>query len=123
MLGYFSFKKGGGRFTLADVLELIPREMPAMQWPPWGSSQGKYGRVPDSALDDELDLGDEEEAEELHDGDMYAYDNPNRSLGTLPVRAPDAPAPKLPAPSGFAPQPAAEGNLLGDLDDGSKKGH
>lgn len=50
----------------------------------------RYGRVPDSALDDELDLGDEEEAEELHDGDMYSYDNPNRVIGTLPVRSPDS---------------------------------
>lgn len=52
----------------------------------------RYGRLPDTALDDELDLGDEEEAEELHDGDMYSYDNPNRQLGTLPVRINDAQA-------------------------------
>ena len=57
VLGFLTVKKGGGRVTLQDVLDLIPREMPSLSWPPWGSSQGKYGRVPDSALDDELDLG------------------------------------------------------------------
>ena len=44
--------------------------------------------MPDSATDDELDLGDdEEEAEELHDGDLY--DRGNR-LGTLPMRQVDS---------------------------------
>jgi len=41
------------------------------------SSGAQYGRLPDSAIDDELDLGDEEmdeEAEELGDGDAYEDD-------------------------------------------------
>mmetsp|Transcript_24500 Transcript_24500/g.59046 ORF Transcript_24500/g.59046 Transcript_24500/m.59046 type:complete len:828 (+) Transcript_24500:5-2488(+) len=114
VLGYVTLKNRGANLTLHDVLELIPREMPSFTWPPWGSSKGRYGRLPDTALDDEMDLGDEEEAEELHDGDMYAYENPNRPLGTLPVRTPESSAPKLPGPDSHA---AKEGNLLGDLDD------
>ena len=80
-----------------------------------GWSQGyqnvKYrglNTAPDSATDDELDLGDdEEEAEELHDGDLY--DRGNR-LGTLPMRQVDSQVPKLDKP------PAGDdvGDLLGD---------
>ena len=68
--------------------------------------------APDSATDDELDLGDDdEEAEELHDGDL-SYDRGGR-LGTLPMRQVDSQVPKLASPE--------EGNLLGD-EFTSKKG-
>jgi hypothetical protein len=91
----------------------------------FGSGYGnvKYrglNTAPDSATDDELDLGDDdEEAEELHDGDL-SYDRGNR-LGTLPMRNVDSQVPKL-----GAPPAVAEGSLLGDEfthpDAGSKKG-
>ena len=68
--------------------------------------------APDSATDDELDLGDDdEEAEELHDGDL-SYDRGGR-LGTLPMRQVDSQVPKLASPE--------EGSLLGD-EFTSKKG-
>uniref|UniRef100_A0A7S3C5G3 Uncharacterized protein n=1 Tax=Haptolina ericina TaxID=156174 RepID=A0A7S3C5G3_9EUKA len=115
VLGYLTVKSRGERITLQDFIDLIPKEIPqfSLSWPPWQSGP-KYGRVPESALDDDLDLGDEEEAEELHDGDMY--DNPNRPLGTLPVRShSDAQAPRLPLPaSSPPPPPAVEGSLLGE---------
>jgi len=55
-----------------------------------GHSGPSYGRLPDSAVDDELDLGEDElmddEAEELGDGDVYDEERP---LGTLPMRTPE----------------------------------
>ena len=76
-----------------------------------GWSQGyqnvKYrglNSAPDSATDDELDLGDdEEEAEELHDGDLY--DRGNR-LGTLPMRQVDSQV-RMSAACAFAPPPVS----------------
>ena len=93
----------------------------------FGGFGGGYGNVkyrglntaPDSATDDELDLGDDdEEAEELHDGDLY--DRGNR-LGTLPMRQVDSQVPTLGKPPGGGD---LEGNLLGDefTNTGGKKG-
>jgi len=88
----------------------------------FGQSNVKYrglNSAPDSATDDELDLGDDdEEAEELHDGDL-SYDRGNR-LGTLPMRQVESQVPKL-----GKPPATAEGSLLGDEftnPDASKKG-
>ena len=75
-----------------------------------GGGGPKYGALPDSAVDDELDLGEDElmddEAEELHDDDAR--------LNTLP-------------PSQPPPRPGADvGSLIGDdftsPHAGSKKG-
>ena len=81
-----------------------------------GSSHVKYGglgQAPDSAADDELDLGEyDEEAEELRDADALAQSR--GALGTLPVRTmmPDSEVPKLGKPPAGGAH--AEGSLLGE---------
>lgn len=41
ILGYITFKNRGSSLTLQDVLDLIPRELPSLSWPPWGPSRGR----------------------------------------------------------------------------------
>jgi len=124
MFGSAAEVSGGGwsvlllLLLLAAVLAFVTltgrserfRELVQMKTAEW-RSRSKYqslNSAPDSATDDELDLGDdEEEAEELHDGDLY--DRGGR-LGTLPMRNVDAAVPKLDKP----PAGDIEGNLLGD---------
>ena len=79
------------------------------------SRGAKYGRLPDSAGDDELDLGDDEmdeEAEELRDGDVY---DEEERLSTLPSLSTPQRGGSLGAPSS-RPPPAqqTEGSLLGE---------
>merc|ERR1719163_1637532 len=114
---------GGSSERLRDLLPGSLKGLMPSSLGGFGGFGGGYGNVKyrglntalDSATDDELDLGDDdEEAEELHDGDL-SYDRGNR-LGTLPMRNVDSQVPKL-----GAPPAVAEGSLLGD-EFTSKKG-
>jgi len=98
VLGYITMRHRSEHsgLQLADLIDLIPTDRTAVLMClvaiPGGiaaavtwlkdkltgrSGGGQYGRLPDSAIDDELDLGDEEmdeEAEELRDGEAYEDD-------------------------------------------------
>merc|ERR1719274_519858 len=103
--------------SLSEVVPALLASIPITIVPSfmrgWFTSGPKYGRLPDSAMDDELDLGeDDEEAEELHDGDVYGLGS--KTLNTLPVRSPAAEVPRLTRPPDSPVRASVEGSLLGE---------
>ena len=107
-LGVVTMSKRSER--LRDLLRTLglghlPGFMPNVRY------QGLGGAAPDSAADDELDLGvDDEEAEELHD-DVYGYERAHRRpLSSLPAVSRDADVPRLSRPA----EGAETGSLLGE---------
>lgn len=134
VLAYITLRsRSGSAPGMRDLLALLPSDIPSLLvclaqipgliaeipgavrglWETMRASRpAQYGRLPDSAEDGELDMGDEEmdeEAEELRDGDVYEEDDETGGLSTLP----GAP-PARNGMNGASRPPAEVGSLLGD---------
>jgi hypothetical protein len=116
MLGALAFVTMNNRSERVRDLLKLSRHIPGLSQFGLGQSGGGGGRyrglnaAPESAADDELDLGvDEDEAEELHD-DVYAYERQQRQpLSSLPGRGPDGGGARM-----RGAEPSSDAPLLGE---------